>query len=98
MEDARNGAPGVLSVPALVLALEESDRELEHVKEIEASALVLLLTMNCVEEPIVEYKNLWGMAVCPLCWLVDGLETGLLMLLLSMEEESLAQLHHCQFG
>ena len=98
MENGRNGVPGAILVPALVLALVESGRELEHVKGIEASALVLQLTQNCVEDQNVEYKNLLGMAACLPCWWVDGLETGSLMLQLSMEEESFIQLHPFPFG
>ena len=98
MANGRNGVPGALSVPALVLALVESARELEHVKGIEASALVLLLTQNCVEDQNVICRNLLGMAACLQCWLEAGLETGSLTLQLSMEEESLVQLHPFLFG
>ena len=98
MEKGKNGVPGALSVLALVLALAESGRELEHVKGNEASALVLLLTQNCVEDQNVICRNLLGMAACLPCWWVDGLETGSLMLQLLMEEESLVQLHPFLFG
>ena len=98
MENRRNGVPGALSVPALALALGASDRELEHVKGIEASALVLLLTQNCVEDPNVICRNLLGMAACLQCWLEAGSEIGSQMLQLSMEEESLVQLHPFPFG
>ena len=98
MENGRNGVPGALLVPALVLALAESGRELEHVKGIEASALVLLLTQNCVEDQNVICRNLLGMAACLPCWLEAGLEIGSQMLQLSMEEGSLVQLHPSPFG
>ena len=98
MENGKNGVLGALSVCALLLAQVEFDRDFEHVKVIEDSALVLLLTQNCVEDQNVEYKNLLGMAACLPCWWVDGLETGSLMLQLLMEEESLVQLHPFLFG
>ena len=98
VEKGKNGVPGALSVLALVLALAESGRELEHVKGNEANALVLLLTQNCVEDQNVLCRNLLGMAACLQCWLEAGSEIGSQMLQLSMEEGSLVQLHPSQFG
>lgn len=90
MGDGRNGALGARFLPAPVLALVESGRGLEHVKEIEASVLVLQPTQNCAGDQNAKYKDLLGMAACPLFWSEDGLETGFLMLPLSMAEASLA--------